>query len=49
VAFFNVGPYAFMLAVTRNSGLRLYSGDDLDVAGYRKVAIAAVVRAGMRG
>jgi hypothetical protein len=48
-AFFNVGPYAFMLQVTRNSGLALYSGDDLDVAGYRKVvdAIAADVRARM--
>ena len=46
VAFFNVGPYAFMLAVTRNSGLGLYSGEDLDVDGYRKVvdAIAADVR-----
>ena len=48
-AFFNVGPYAFMLAVTRNSGLELYSGKDLDVAGYRKVvdAIATDVRARM--
>ena len=48
-AFFNVGPYAFMLAVTRNSTLELYSGKDLDVAGYRKVvdAIAADVRARM--
>jgi hypothetical protein len=36
-----------MLAVTRNSGLRLYSGEDLDVAGCTKVvdAIAADVRA----
>jgi len=25
-AFFNVGPYAFMLAVTHNSGLALYLG-----------------------
>lgn len=49
VAFFNVGPYAFMLRVTRNSGLELYSGTDLGVAGYRKVvdAIAADVRARM--
>ena len=47
VAFFNVGPYAFMLAVSRNNTLELYSGKDLDVAGYRKVvdAIAADVRA----
>ena len=47
VAFFNVGPYAFMLAVSRNNTLELYSGKDLDVAGYRKVidAIAAEVRA----
>jgi len=46
-AFFNVGPYAFMLAVTRNSSLDLYSGKDLGVTGYRKVvdAIAADVRA----
>ena len=49
-AFFNVGPYAFMLAVSRNSGLDLYSGKDLGVTGYRKVvdAIAADVRARMR-
>jgi hypothetical protein len=49
VAFFNVGPYAFMLSVTRNTSLELYSGKDLDVAGYRKVvdAIAADVRARM--
>jgi hypothetical protein len=48
-AFFNVGPYAFMLAVNRNSGLALYSGKDLGVAGYHKVvdAIAADVRARM--
>ena len=47
VAFFNVGPYAFMLAVSRNNTLELFSGKDLDVAGYRKVvdAIAAEVRA----
>ena len=47
VAFFNVGPYAFMLAVSRNNTLELFSGKDLDVAGYRKVvdAIAADVRA----
>lgn len=46
-AFFNVGPYAFMLGVTRSSGLEPYSGKQLDVAGYRKVvdAIAADVRA----
>jgi hypothetical protein len=45
-AFFNVGPYAFMLGVTRNSGLEQYSGRELGVAGYRKVvdAIAADVR-----
>ena len=45
-AFFNVGPYAFMLGVTRNSGLEQYSGKQLDVAGYRKVVdvIAADVR-----
>ena len=49
-AFFNVGPYAFMLSVNRDSGLDLYSGKDLGVAGYRKVvdAIAADVRASMR-
>ena len=49
-AFFNVGPYAFMLGVTRNSGLEQYSGKQLDVAGYRKVvdAIAADVRAGLK-
>ncbi len=39
-----------MLAVSRNNTLDLYSGSDLDIAGYRKVvdAIAAEVRAGMR-
>ena len=49
-AFFNVGPYAFMLAVNRGSGLDLWSGRDLGVTGYRKVvdAIAADVRALMR-
>jgi hypothetical protein len=49
-AFFNVGRYASMLQVTRNSGVELYSGKDLDVTGYRKVvdAIAADVRAQMR-
>ncbi len=48
-AFFNVGPYAFMLHVSRGSTLKLGSGKDLDVAGYRKVvdAIAADVRAGI--
>jgi hypothetical protein len=47
VAFFNVGPYVFMLRVTRNSGLQLYSGSDLDAGHYRKVvdAIAEEVRA----
>ena len=51
VAFFNVGPYAFMLRVTRNSGLKLYSGSDLDAGHYRKVvdAIAADVRARVPG
>jgi hypothetical protein len=46
-AFFNVGPYAFMLGVSRNSGLELYSGKQPGAAGYRKVvdAIAADVRA----
>jgi hypothetical protein len=46
-AFFNVGPYAFMLRVRRGSGLALDSGKDLDTAGYRNVvdAIAADVRA----
>jgi hypothetical protein len=46
VAFFNVGPYAFMLDVSRHNTLDLYSGKDLDVAGYTKVvdAIAADVR-----
>lgn len=49
-AFFNVGPYAFMLGVKRNSGLELYSGKQLGAAGYRKVvdAIAADVRAGLK-
>jgi hypothetical protein len=48
--FFNVGPYAFRLQVTRGSSLELYSGEDLDTAGYRKVvdAIAADVRARMK-
>jgi hypothetical protein len=47
VAFFNVGPYAFMLRVSRHSGLALYSGEDLGKGAYRKVvdAIAADVRA----
>ena len=36
-AFFNVGPYAFMLRVRRGSGLALDSGKDLDVTAYRKV------------
>jgi hypothetical protein len=46
-AFFNVRPYAFMLGVTRNSGLDLFSGKQPGAAGYRKVvdAIAADVRA----
>jgi hypothetical protein len=46
VAFFNVGPYAFMLHVTRHSGLGLFSGTDPSVAGYRKLvdAIAAQIR-----
>ena len=46
-AFFNVGPYAFMLGVSRNSGLELYSGKQPGAADYRKVvdAIAADVRA----
>jgi hypothetical protein len=45
-----VGPYAFMLRVTRHSGLELYSGKDVDVAGYRKLAdaIATDMRARMR-
>jgi hypothetical protein len=49
-AFFSVGPYAFMLSVSRNNGLGLYSGRDLRAAGYRNVvdAIAAGVRAGMK-
>jgi hypothetical protein len=49
-AFFNVGPYAFKLKVSRNDGLKLYSGSDLKVNGYRKVvdAIAADVRARTR-
>jgi hypothetical protein len=36
--------------VTRGSSLELYSGEDLDTAGYRKVvdAIAADVRARMK-
>jgi hypothetical protein len=47
VAFFNVGPYAFMLRVSRHSGLALYSGEDLTKGAYRKVvdAIAADMRA----
>lgn len=42
----DVGPYAFMLAVSRNNTLDLYSGKDLDVAAYTKVvdAIAPEVR-----
>jgi hypothetical protein len=39
-AFFNVGPYAFMLHVTRGSGLGLFSGTDPTVAGYRKIVDA---------
>lgn len=48
-AFFNVGPYAFMLSVSRNNSAKLFSGKDLDVAAYTKVAdaIAADVRARM--
>ena len=45
VAFFNVGPYAFVLAVTRKRTLDPYSGNDLDIA---VDAFAAKVRAGMR-
>jgi hypothetical protein len=49
-AFFNVGPYAFMLSVTRANGLGTFSGKDLSDAGYTKVvdAIAGDVRARLR-
>jgi hypothetical protein len=49
-AFFNVGPYAFMLGVDRNSGLEMYSGTQPGVADYRKMvdAIARDVRSRLK-
>jgi hypothetical protein len=43
-AFFSVGPYAFSLNVTRNHSLRMFSGREPGVAGYRRVVDAIAVR-----